>query len=484
MQDLLAMAAKQGIRCAVVYIDDWFLCAPTQDECRELMGMFDQLLAQLGWQKNEAKVEGPVQRIEFLGLILDTLNCALAIPTGKAEKAQARITEVLRLASEHPEGRVSAPLLSSVVGLLTHLTAISPQGGTRLRAAWKAIAAASVHAKWHPNMPWALQTAVVSTEVKEGLTWWFNHLSSNPTRRLWPDESGFLDIWDKDQVQSAFDFPTFCKVVTTDAAGVGWGATLAGLKRWAGTWTEAQATCSSNWRELKAVYLALRLYAPHLAGQRVLARIDNSCAVSYVNRKHGPSDKLSEIAREIHALEEQYGFEVVAVHIAGTANFVADELSRLSQSSYAKREIKPSILEHICLRAGCSLMPVMSATESTLAELKANPTQARLWCPGPHEFFSCIQGVRRAVLSGESKSPQVLMLPVTPHATWWRLLDSTDCIQQYGGNTRLFKRNIRLEVPDSTAPPLVLPAKATVPWTFVLFSKHSQKRKFENTFNV
>jgi hypothetical protein len=478
MQDLKAMANMLGIRFKVVYIDDWFLSAPTEPELAAIMTIFESLLKRLGWEPNGKKTIGPVQSIEYLGLMLDTVACRLSIPADKTAKAQLKIAQLLAMAPGGGDAQVPAHLLASVVGLLTHLMVISPEGGSRLRAAWRAIGAATVNAKWHPEVPWAFQTAAVSEEVRQGLLWWSDHLASNPTRRLWPDQSGWLDVWDRDCVTSAFDYPDYCSVVTTDAAGVGWGATLQGASRWAGLWSEAQATCSSNWRELKAVYLALRLYAPQLQGARVLARIDNSCAVSYVNRRYGRSDKLSEIARDIHALEVRHGFEVAAVHIAGELNTEADELSRLSQGLYADRAVVPAVLTHLAGRAGVpSLLTVMACTESALTKLAGHNLPATLWCPGAHEFFTCIQAVRAAVRGGKTNAPQVLLLPHAPHATWWGLLQGTKVLQNFKANTRLFAQNLQLPVPNSLAPQLVLPARSSSEWVAVVFDKAGQKRK-------
>lgn len=476
MTDLKRLATERGITAAIVYIDDWFLCAPTMEACKKQMEIFEQLLTELGWQVNPAKIEGPSQRIEFLGMTLDSSECTLSIPESKIEKTRTRIADLLCEVASSATNTVLAKNLASAVGMLTHLSAISPQGGLRLRAAWKAVAAASSISTWSKGTPWGIQTAVVTDDILSDLLWWDAHVASGPRRRLWPTSRGFLDTWSADLVPSAFHLPPFCTVITTDAAGVGWGATLFGSSRWAGVWSELQATCSSNWRELKAVYLALLLYAPQLEGHRVLVRVDNACAVTYVNKKHGRSQRLCEIAQDVVNLERKFNFETAAVHIPGALNTEADELSRLSQALYAKRTLCDSVINHLSSRIRHTLQPVMSVDESSLSLLDDAPHIARLWCPGPHEFFSCINAVRKATYSRGRSAPQVLLIPRTEHATWWSLVKTATLVQEYASNTKMFTSNLRLAVPQSAAPELVIPSHTSCPWFAITFSKAAMKR--------
>jgi hypothetical protein len=53
-----------------------------------------------------------------------------------------------------------------------------------------------------------------------------------------------------------------------------------------GLWTQEEAGQSINWRELKAIDLALRSFA-NLHHTTVLIRTDNTTAKAYVNRQGG-----------------------------------------------------------------------------------------------------------------------------------------------------------------------------------------------------
>lgn len=73
----------------------------------------------------------------------------------------------------------------------------------------------------------------------------------------------------------------------TDASAWGWGAHLAGY------WTQGQLSpqqsrASSNWRELKAVHLALLHFQKKLLGGHLLLVLsDDVTAVAYLNKQRG-----------------------------------------------------------------------------------------------------------------------------------------------------------------------------------------------------
>ena len=64
-QAVKRMMEKRGFTALVVYLDDFFLCAPTLQECAELMASLITLLHYLGFRFNWNKMVDPAQCIIF-----------------------------------------------------------------------------------------------------------------------------------------------------------------------------------------------------------------------------------------------------------------------------------------------------------------------------------------------------------------------------------------------------------------------------------
>jgi hypothetical protein len=90
-----------------------------------------------------------------------------------------------------------------------------------------------------------------------------------------------------------------------------------------------------NELELFTVVLALRRWGPHLAGEHVRIRSDNSATVAALNKTTSRSATLMVYIREIFWLAVANNITISCVHIPGRVNYVADRISRLNEFSLA-----------------------------------------------------------------------------------------------------------------------------------------------------
>jgi hypothetical protein len=136
-------------------------------------------------------------------------------------------------------------------------------------------------------------------------------------------------------------------MMTTDAAEIGWGATLQSINlnlmdagRWRGKWH----LTDSNWREMAAVLLALRSFQTDLINEEVqvlLLQTDNQ-TVEYSLRRWRATPALLHLVRTIFQLLTQLKIKLKTIHIPGLENKEADSLSRLAwRGDY---RINPSVL--------------------------------------------------------------------------------------------------------------------------------------------
>ena len=67
-QAVKRMIIRRGVTAVVVYLDDFFICAPTLNECIVAMNTLVALLRRLGFSINWDKVIDPTRCLPFLGI--------------------------------------------------------------------------------------------------------------------------------------------------------------------------------------------------------------------------------------------------------------------------------------------------------------------------------------------------------------------------------------------------------------------------------
>lgn len=144
--------------------------------------------------------------------------------------------------------------------------------------------------------------------LKENFSWWKKNIfySVNPIKN--------------------FDFKL---EVFSDSSLYAWGANTKNEKTH-GYWNKQEREHRINFLELKASLFGLRCFAEKLRDCDVLMRIDNTTAVSYINRMGGIRyPKLNSVAREIWNWCEARNIWVHASYIKSKENKIADTESRI-----------------------------------------------------------------------------------------------------------------------------------------------------------
>ena len=81
-----------GIRCAIHYLDDFFICASCSSQCQRDMDTMQKFFSELGVPLASEKTVGPAQCLTFLGIEIDAVSQSIRLPEDKFQE----LTTLLR----------------------------------------------------------------------------------------------------------------------------------------------------------------------------------------------------------------------------------------------------------------------------------------------------------------------------------------------------------------------------------------------------
>lgn len=119
------------------YLDDFFFAGESNtDNCKRLMKTFDHVCERLGVPIAKEKTEGPMTKMEYLGLTLDTIEMWVKIPDNKVQELLKQINLIAF------SKKVTLKQLQSLCGILAFCSRALPAGRTFSRRLYMATAKA------------------------------------------------------------------------------------------------------------------------------------------------------------------------------------------------------------------------------------------------------------------------------------------------------------------------------------------------------
>lgn len=285
----------RGVRC-VIYLDDILIMNTSAQKIREQTTLTVTLLEGLGFQVNQAKSQlEPLQVLEFLGFVIDSIKRELSLPKEKVNQIKKEALKLLN------QDRVSARTLARLLG--------------KMSAAILAVYPAPLHYRSLQNLKHRAMRAAgydgslrISSEARQDLLWWSENLEQWNGRRT---------------VQTEPEVS-----IETDASNSGWGAFCQGEST-GGCWDQEEAALHINVLELLAVWYALKAFLKVTQVSSVCILSDNTTVVAYVNKMGGTrSAQLTELAKKIWSWCMDRQLVIRAQHLPGKLNVTADFLSR------------------------------------------------------------------------------------------------------------------------------------------------------------
>ena len=287
---------SMGLR-AIVYIDDGICASASESEAEKAKDIVVSDLDRAGFVLNTMKSQlSPVQVIDWLGFTLDLREGCFSVPQLKIDRLKSVIAHVYMLHA------ITARILASIVGQIISMSlAIGPIVRLRTRALYGII---------NQRIFWSDRLAL-SNEARDELNFWQHNIVQLNGRAIWFS-------------------PSVTRVAYSDTSGTGCGGYVVelGPEVSHGQWSVDQATCSSTWRELRAVDHVLRSFAPKLKGHTVKWLSDNQNVVQII-QYGSKKPHLQDGAMSIFETCFQHSIKLVMNWVPRSENEVADYISKL-----------------------------------------------------------------------------------------------------------------------------------------------------------
>lgn len=399
VKELVAAARRLGVRIRA-YLDDWLVLASSSQQCRRDTGTVMGLASRLGFVVNFDKSElTPAQRFLYLGMEIDTVRWLVRPSEDRLRRLALKLQEL------RASGSASARSLAALLGHLESLVPLVPLAGVYKRPFQR-----EFQNRWdQASSPW-------DTNIPLGA--WFLQATEPWTDSAWLSRGVPIVL------------PTPVAEVFTDASLAGWGAHCGELSAQGG-WSPDQAGWHINLLELMAVSRALETFLPSLPRGVIRVRSDNATVVAYINRQGGTvSRSLSRQTEDLLRWADSQGLSLVAVHIQGAANILADALSRSHEIVPSEWTLSFRILDRIWLRFFKPVVDLFASQFNRRLPVYVSPVpDGQAWAvdalsiswSGLEAYaFPPLPLLERVLRKADFEKPRlILVAPFWPRQTWF-----------------------------------------------------------------
>jgi hypothetical protein len=307
----------------VRYLDDFLLVATTSVRAWACAQVAAGLLIEFGLALALENVEGPLQRIEFLGIVIDSVEETLSI----SEERKAELLGLLQAFSKR--ARVSLTKLLSLLGKLAFASTVLPGSRPFLRRiidATKGRRGGKVRLR---------------PDFKLEVRYWRDHVSAWNGRERWraPSATPFVFASDASTTGFAYGLES-CPPAARLSLPPGFrpGDVRAGT--WAaenGDAARQEKSDEIQWGEFFCTVAAVVEFGALLSNCHVVFVIDNGSDVHVLNRQRSREPRVAALLRALCDNALRFNFSFEAVHRAGVANVLMDWASRPSLHQFAAR---------------------------------------------------------------------------------------------------------------------------------------------------
>jgi hypothetical protein len=301
------------IKLLVHYIDDFLIISINHRIGKLQQDALLTLFKFLGLPISPEKLEGPVNRIIFLGIQIDTVNMTISLDEDRLKQITSSLSDWMN------KSTASITQLQSITGLLSFAAKVIRAGRTFLRRIINYTSHLISKHKRHD------QQFMLNHSVKQDLNWWLTYI------RQW---NGMKSIYPIDWTKS-MDMKIF-----TDASKVGYGA-IFNNEWFYGEWSEEdqlsaqrESRDSMPWKECKALVMAASTWGHLWKEKNLIFHIDCEPIVQATNKGDSREPGIMSLIRSLSFIAASHNFQYHITHIPGISNVAADFLSRLQVKEF------------------------------------------------------------------------------------------------------------------------------------------------------
>ena len=301
-------------------LDDFLTIDSSEMADLRTKAIITMIFKQLNIPLSSSKTIGPVTCLEYLGVILDTSTFETRIPIDKIH----RMYDLLRQLSA--KKRCTKRELLQLIGHFNFATRVIVPGRSFLSYLFHLSCTVNdlhLHVR-------------LGKEARIDLSMWEEFLMN------WNGHSLFLESCSINNSDLS---------LYTDAAGShGYGG-IFGSQWFVGSWDDeflqlAGHTRNSTLLELVPIVISAYLWGIQWARRRIVFYCDNQALVFILNKRRSADPIIMLFIRRLTLLSLKYNFHLMALHIAGTTNEIADAISR--QQWHRFRRLAPWADIHPC----------------------------------------------------------------------------------------------------------------------------------------
>jgi Reverse transcriptase (RNA-dependent DNA polymerase) len=303
-----------GITKMLHLLDDFFVVDSTEEDGWRTKALLTLLFSRIKVPLSEKKTVGPVQVIEYLGIILDSQRMEARLPVEKLSRIIQMIKSLLN------RRKCKKRELLSVLGHMSFASRVVVPGRS------------FVHYLFNlTTYVRSLESHVTFNRQSQlELEMWYRHLSD------WNGIFFFLDPKTTSSIDLQF---------STDASStVGCGAVF-GNEWFSHQWSADMINLPDSMKstallEIIPIVIAAAIWGSRWERKRILLFCDNQATVNIVNKGRSSSSFIMSFMRRLTLFAMQHHFLLRAVYISSLDNGPADALSRFQLTRF--RELVPS----------------------------------------------------------------------------------------------------------------------------------------------